>query len=238
MWPFTQKKSLEKSGLMQGFTDHHSHVLPGVDDGIQTEEESLKVLKAYEALGVDTLWLTPHIMEDVPNRPDDLRRRYDALCELYHGPVRLKLAAENMLDNLFDQRLAARDVLPIGESKTHLLVETSYFTPPSDFDAKIQNVFSAGFFPLLAHPERYVYMDLKDYRRLHEQGVKMQLNLSSLMGFYGQEIQKKAEHILRQGYYNAVGSDTHRYSQVEMSIARGALKKSALNMLRLVPGID
>ncbi len=238
MWPFTKKYDLEKSGLMQGFTDWHCHVLPGVDDGIKKIEDSLRVLDVYEQLGVKTVWLTPHIMEDMPNRTDDLRRRYEQLLYAYKGNISVNLAAENMLDNLFEARLRARDFLPIGRNRNHLLVETSYFTPPRDLMDKLSRTFNAGFFPLLAHPERYVYMEYDDYDELHDHGIKMQLNLSSLFGFYGPDAKEKAQYILECGYYNAIGTDTHRFNQVMISLEKGRLSKKVLNMLNLIPGIE
>lgn len=238
MWPFSKKYSIEEAQLMQGFTDWHCHVLPGLDDGIKDIADSMKVLKTYEQLGVDTIWFTPHIMEDVPNKTSDIRACFEWVKNQYNGPLKLRLAAENMMDNLYDRRLAEGDLLPIGEHGNHLLVETSYFTPPSDFNDKLSRTFKAGYFALLAHPERYVYMDLERYDELHEMGVKMQLNLSSLFGFYGKEAKKKAEYILEADYYNAIGSDTHRYSQVLTSLEKGRLSRKVLNMLDNIPGID
>lgn len=238
MWPFTRKQSLEKSKFLSGFTDYHSHVLPGVDDGIKKIEDSMRVIKEYERQGVTTLWLTPHIMEDMPNQTADLKKRFELLKNQYDGPMELRLAAENMLDNLFEQRIADNDLLPIGKKGDHLLVETSYFTPPSDFEGKLGRVCKAGFFPLLAHPERYLYMTIDDYDNLHDRGIKMQLNLSSLFGFYGKEAKKKAEYMLLNEYYHAVGSDTHRVAQVKKSLAEGQLTKKTLEMLRMIPGID
>lgn len=238
MWPFTKKYDLESSGLMQGFTDWHCHVLPGVDDGIKNFEDSLRVLDTYDELGVKSVWLTPHIMEDMPNKTDDLRRRYEQLLNAYSGKVTVHLAAENMLDNLFEARLRTRDLLPIGSKRDHLLVETSYFTPPRDLQDKLARTFNAGFFPLLAHPERYIYMDFDDYGDLHDRGIKMQLNLSSLFGFYGPEAREKAMYILENGFYYAIGTDTHRFNQVLISLEKGRLSKKILNMLNLIPGID
>lgn len=196
-------------------TDHHSHVLPGVDDGVRTLDESLKILERLAAEGVETLWLTPHIMEDVPNRTEDLRTRFAELQAAYDGPVRLHLAAEYMLDSLFTERLEARDLLPIGERGDHLLVETSCFTPPMDLDGLLDRIRSAGYFPVLAHPERYFYMDRRDYRRLLEAGVKLQLNLGSPAGAYGREVARKAKWLLRHGFYTIAGSDLHRERMVD-----------------------
>ncbi len=204
----THRQSGDKTlGLI---TDWHCHILPGVDDGLQSMEEALEVLSKYEALGIAEVWLTPHIMEDIPNTTSGLRQRFAELAAAYSGSVVLRLAAENMLDNLFEERLATGDLLPIGGDGSHLLVETSYYNPPIDFDGALQRIRQKGFFPLLAHPERYVYMGRDDYKRLKAQGVKFQLNLPSLVGGYGEEVRKKAEWLLRNGYYNVAATDLHR----------------------------
>ena len=98
---FNTKQKLINTGILNGATDWHSHILPGVDDGIQTMEESLAVLDSYEKLGIREVWLTPHIMEDMPNTPNELRARFQELQEAYEGSIILHLAAENMLANLF-----------------------------------------------------------------------------------------------------------------------------------------
>lgn len=231
MWFFKEKvSSLADSGMMNGLTDWHSHVLPGVDDGIKTMEESLEVLRHFEAKGVDTLWLTPHIMEDYPNTTEKLRTRFEELKSAWDGRLRLCLAAENMLDALFEERLAARDVLPIGENVDHLLVETSYFSAPMGFDRLIDSIKSAGYHPLLAHPERYTYMDEKDYKKLKDNGVKMQLNYVSLVGGYGETSRKKSIWLLKNGYIDAVGSDIHRLKSNQSLIAEKPSKKEHLDL--------
>lgn len=207
MWPFSAKQHLLE--LFKGFTDYHSHLLPGVDDGVKTLDETLRILDRYDALGVKEVWLTPHIMEDIPNTPQGLRTRFGELCAAYKGTVKLHLAAEHMLDNLFDQRLAANDVLPLGEDGRQLLVETSYFNPPIDFHDTLLRIQSKGYTPVLAHPERYQYMSFGDYDRLKSMGIKFQLNLFSLFGFYGSYAQQKARQLLNKGHYNLCGTDLH-----------------------------
>lgn len=209
MWLFNRKTSLLESGILKGFTDWHSHILPGVDDGVQTMEESLQILAEYEKIGIKEVWLTPHIMEDIPNTTESLRERFAELQAGYEGNIRLHLAAENMLDNLFEERLESNDLLPLGNDGKHLLVETSYFNPPIGLQDILQRIKAKGYYPVLAHPERYVYMDKTYYKRLKDMGILFQLNLFSLIGMYGTEACKKGKWILKNDYYDILGSDVH-----------------------------
>ncbi|MDE6295231.1 MAG: capsular biosynthesis protein [Muribaculaceae bacterium] len=232
MWPFVKKKSpLISSGIMQGMTDWHSHILPGVDDGIQTRESALEVLKSYESMGVRKVWLTPHIMEDYPNETADLRARFEELKSEWKGNIELRLAAENMLDNLFEERLEAGDLLPIGDDGRYLLVETSYYNPPYNFDELLERVFKAGYFPLLAHPERYRYMKEADYKRLKSRGVLFQTNVLSSVGGYGETARKKAEWLLKEGMIDAVGTDVHKLSRMQRYLEEPVQKKDHLERL-------
>lgn len=225
-WPFEKKQTLAESGVFQGMTDYHSHLLPGVDDGIQTPEESLEILRLYEELGICEVWFTPHIMEDIPNTTVGLRSRFGQFQKLYAGNIRLHLAAEYMLDNLFKERLAHRDLLPLGVEGNHLLVETSYFNPPVDLYTMLEKIKLAGYYPVLAHPERYVYMEDTDYQQLKELGVKFQLNLPSLVGGYGQVVKKKAEWFHQKGMISVCGTDVHTLLSIQriISLPQLALK--------------
>lgn len=215
MFFLTRKCTVSDSGLLSGFVDRHSHLLPGADDGVQTMEESLQILSLYEQLGISEVWLTPHIMEDMPNRTEDLKERFAELKAAYQGTVTLHLASENMLDNLFEKRLERNDLLPLGEDDTHLLVETSYFNPPMGLNNILLRIKSKGYVPVLAHPERYAYMEEDDYHRLKEMNVMFQLNLPSFSGAYGTSVQKKARLLLRKGLYDLCGMDIHSKAFLE-----------------------
>lgn len=229
-WPFQQKQTLAESGILRGMTDYHSHLLPGVDDGVQTAEESLEILRLYEQLGIREVWFTPHIMEDIPNTTAGLRNRFEQFQKCYTGNIHLHLAAEYMLDNLFKEQLAHRDLLPIGEEGNHLLVETSYFNPPMDLYGMMEKIKSAGFIPVLAHPERYTYMGEKDYHRLKEAGIMFQSNLPSLVGGYGNPVKKKVEELYSKAMINLFGTDTHTLSSFNRILSfRTLLIKNIIN---------
>lgn len=212
---FSRLFQSSKAFDFKGLTDWHSHILPGVDDGVENIEDSLSILAEYERMGIESVWLTPHIMEDVPNSPRALKARFAQLSERYDGPVKLHLAAENMIDRLFIDRLESGDLLPIGSKGNMLLVETSYFNAPYNLNKTLEKIKSKGFHPLLAHPERYNYMEsISDYEQLKKLGVLFQLNMLSLTGFYGKIAKDKAHRLLKMGMYDAVGSDIHRPEQL------------------------
>lgn len=205
---------------LKGFTDFHSHILFGVDDGVKTLDVSLEVLRRYEDIGIAEVWCTPHVMEDIPNTTEELRNRFAELEKAYTGPIQLRLAAEYMMDELFESRLEQNDLLALGEEGNWLLVETSYFNPPMDLGGILKRIKSKGFFPVLAHPERYVYMGKGMYKMLKQEGILLQLNLSSLAGAYGVEAQKKARWLLKKQYYDMVGSDLHSIRNMQFWDAR------------------
>ena len=224
------KKTIEASGLLRGATDNHSHILWGLDDGVKTQEDTLAILDLYEKLGLKTLWLTPHTMEDVPNTTKGLKARFEELKAIYAGPIELRLASEYMIDTLFEQRLEERDLLTHGRDT--VLVETSTWAPPIDLWEILERMMSYGYRPLIAHPERYRYMTMKDYERLRTMGTVLQLNLPSILGAYGEEVQVKAQMLLDKGFYTMVGSDCHRFRAIHKQYTDIKLKESTLAQLK------
>lgn len=233
MWLFSDKLKVEDSGLLEGFRDCHCHLEPDVDDGVKTLKDSLSILEKWEGLGVKEVWMTPHIMEDIPNEPEKLKARFEEVNDSYQGNMLLHLASENMLDNLFGARLSGENLLPIGSGRKHLLVETSYYNPPMDMDGFFVRIKEKGFKPILAHPERYQYMDMKDYKMWKGKGVLLQLNVPSLVGAYGPEVQWKAEKLLDKGMYDFCGTDTHSMRFVEYFLSSKIAKKTVKKVQEL-----
>ena len=224
MWPFRKTITFARSGILKGMTDCHSHLLPGVDDGVGTLDESLRILDMMEKHGVRKVWLTPHIMEDIPNETVTLQEKFQELKRSYNGTLELALAAEYMMDNLFEERLGKNDLLPLGENGDHLLVETSYFSPPMGLSNILLRIKAKGYHPILAHPERYVYMGESDYQQLKDMGVKFQLNLPSIAGMYGNRIKKKAMLLLKEKAITHIGTDIHNYNIFQKFICTSITK--------------
>lgn len=229
---FHKRKSLLTGEVLSAAVDNHSHVLYGVDDGIQTLDDSLKVLNCMEKARVETLWLTPHVMEDVPNTTAGLQERFAQLQAAWSGKARLCLAAEYMMDTLFVQRLRERDLLLHGGDL--VLMETSTWSPPVDFWTMLGDTLKAGYRPLIAHPERYRYMGMNDYERLQKMGCRMQLNLPSIAGAYGEEAKEKAQTLLDKGWYAMFGSDCHRFHSLETLLEMEVLKPATLAQLAAI----
>ena len=233
MWPFSSKYNLLQSGIFNGWTDRHSHILPGVDDGIQSVKDSLAILTMYEQMGVKKVWLTPHIMEDCPNTPEKLKARFEELESAYQGKIELSLSAENMMDGLFVKRLEQGILMPYGDNQDELLIETSYVQPPMGMEGILRDMRKAGYTPVLAHPERYLYMDAEKYENIKEMGVKFQLNVTSLIGAYGKQVKERAEYLLNEGYYNYSGSDAHSYHAIQRAFEHKSLKKDTISAIRI-----
>lgn len=226
---FCSKRSLAQDGMFQGAQDRHTHILPGVDDGVQTIEDALKILSYYELLGVRHLWCTPHVMENYPNPTEQLKARFDELCEAYSGVITLHLAAEYMLDTVFGQRLKDRDLLTMEDDV--LLVEVSVMSEPYDLTGMLRDIMSAGYRPLLAHPERYRFLQEKDLDRLHEMGVLFQLNLGSVTGYYGKTAKAKAEYLLSKGWYKTAGSDCHSHDSLLRQYSKANVRRKVISRI-------
>ncbi|MDM5262622.1 capsular biosynthesis protein [Sulfurovum sp. XTW-4] len=218
IFPFFKKTKEKKRGPVLK-VDLHSHFIPGIDDGSQSMEESLSLLKGMEALGYEKVITTPHIMIDVyRNTPQIIKEGLVSLREAAKGEgikIEIEAAAEYYLDEGFYDQLHSDEVMSIDGK--YLLFETSYVTKPLQVEEMIFEISAAGYIPLMAHPERYRYVSdpLKEYGRFKELGVLFQLDLNSLGGHYGKDAKKKAEILSKHGMIDFLGSDIHHLKQTK-----------------------
>ena len=199
-------------------TDIHSHLIPGIDDGSKTMDESIEMIEEFSALGYTKLITTPHIMSHrYPNTSTIL---IDGLEQLKkelvarHIEMEIEVASEYYLDDTVMELIEKRDILTFGEN--YMLFEMSYVQPLHHLEEMIFEMKVAGYRPVLAHPERYVYMhdDFDKYRRLKEKGVLFQVNIPSLGGYYSKPIQKVAKKLAEEGMIDLVGSDCHKMAHL------------------------
>ncbi len=194
--------------------DMHSHLLPGLDDGADTVERSLELVRAMKALGYRKLIMTPHIMSDFyRNTPAGIRERLRMLQSAVKEAgidIELDCAAENYLDEGFIEKLQnGEELLTFGDN--YLLFETSFLNEPFNLKDAIFKMRSFGYKPVLAHPERYNYFYGKfdELVALRELGVLFQPNLNSLVGYYSPAAKKVAERLVDLGLVDFLGSDAH-----------------------------
>ena len=218
IFPFFKKPQEKKRGPVLK-VDLHSHFIPAIDDGSQSMEESLSLLKGMEALGYEKVITTPHIMIDVyRNTPQIIKEGLVSLRKAAKAEgikLNIETAAEYYLDEGFYDHLHSDEVMSIKGK--YLLFETSYVSKPLQIEEMIFEISAAGYTPLMAHPERYRYVSdpLKEYGRWKELGVLFQLDLNSLGGHYGKDAKKKAEILSNNGMIDFLGSDVHHLKQTK-----------------------
>lgn len=194
-------------------TDMHSHLIPGIDDGSKTMEESIELIRKFIALGYKKLITTPHIMSDsYRNTPEIIMGGLDKLRAAVQREglsIELDAAAEYYFDEVFTKLIKEKKLLTI--SGKYVLFEVSYMNAPDNISQVIFEIQVAGYTPILAHPERYPfwYHRFEEYYKFKEAGVMLQLNTNSLCGYYGPEAKKIGERMVNEKLIDFIGSDMH-----------------------------
>lgn len=210
--------------------DMHSHIIPGIDDGAPNLEASLALARRFVALGFKKVIATPHVMADFyRNTPDTIHKGLDILREgLLKNEISLEVdaAAEYYFDETFINKLAKKEVLGFGNN--YLLFELSYINQPPNLLDVLFKIQDAGFYPVLAHPERYPYYhgSIENYQQIKDYGCFLQLNTISLTGYYGKGVKNTAESLVDNNCISFLGSDMHHLRHAQ------ALKES-LNLSRV-----
>jgi len=200
--------------------DIHSHIIPAIDDGAKSLDESIVLLKALQDIGYKKIITTPHIMSDAyKNSASNISEGLEKLkvkMKEENISIDIDVAAEYYLDDGFYDKIKSSDIMSI-EGK-YLLFETSYISKPMLLEDMIFAISTAGYIPLMAHPERYRYIkDFdKEYKRFKELGVLFQVNLNSFGGYYGSDAKDKANFLSKEGMIDFLGSDIHHIKQAKM----------------------
>lgn len=200
--------------------DIHNHLLPGVDDGFRDVESTLQAIRLMAQAGCRDLVFTPHMNPDVyPDKTeDDFRRVYDELVPQIPAAwgVTTALAAEYMVVKDFEQRATHPETL-LTYADGSILIEMSYYFRSTNLEDSVFNLKLSGARPILAHPERYLYLadDLQTFDNLRDAGCRFQMNLMSLTGVYGPASLHILKYLLSKGWYDFVGTDLHSLQQFD-----------------------
>ncbi len=200
--------------------DIHSHLLPGIDDGVKTLEESYEVITQLMESGYTRFITTPHVMSDrYPNTSEIILSKLEEVrlfLKEKNVQVKIEAAAEYYLDESLMEKIESGEPL-LTFGKNYLLFETNFISEPFVLKDFIFKASSAGYKLIMAHPERYVYMNLEKAADLRDRGVMFQINLPSLVGFYSRPIQKMAYQLIDKGWIEFLGTDCHTMNQAKVA---------------------
>ena len=219
MFSLFKSKPTLKDLIPDNHIDIHSHLLPGIDDGAKTFQDTLRLTKALQAIGVSEFITTPHIIQHVwDNTGDEIQsKKAETILQLEKNEiiVPFRAAAEYLMDDQFVRLFETGQLLTLKDN--FVLVEMSYINAPIQLYSILFDLQVAGYIPVLAHPERYLFYqnNFNEYAKLKKAGCLFQLNLLSIVGYYGAGITKTAEQLLQKGMYTYVGSDVHHNNHIK-----------------------
>ncbi len=208
-------------------TDIHSHLLPALDDGVKSLEESAQLIRQFIELGYKKIITTPHVMSDFyRNEPDVIFEKLEQLNKYLKTEkinILIEAAAEYYLDESLIERVNKGEKLMTFGNK-YLLFETNFITEPFQLKEFIFSITTLGYKPVLAHPERYQYLvtNFEKIEDLKNRGVLFQINIPSIIGVYSKPIQKLAIQLIEKGWVDFLGSDCH--NQTQMNVLKDTIK--------------
>lgn len=204
--------------------DSHSHILPGLDDGAKTMDETLEIVRQLCEAGFKTLISTPHVLEGRGFlHPEEIlnsaARVGQAVAEA-GIPVEIVPGAENYIFPDMGKWVREGNLLSLGNTQKYILVELPRLEIPHYTDHVFFELQVQGLTPILAHPERYRGLVAEPKRLLEwaKKGILFQLDLRSLRGRYGPKAQELAETLLQSHLIHLIGSDAHRVASNESSV--------------------
>ena len=209
---FKKSRKEEKPKLFYN-SDMHCHILPGIDDGSPDVETSVQLVRRMAEWGIRHVVATPHVTEyTFENTEETISAAYNELMErLKEEDIDMDIvfSAEYRMDENFLELVQRNELLPVPGNR--LLIENSFLQPFWDIKNLIFQLQLKGYEPILAHPERYIYYfrDKSVYRELIQAGCRMQINLLSLAGYYGKEVQQVGMWLVKEGLVHFIGSDLH-----------------------------
>ncbi|WNM20242.1 tyrosine-protein phosphatase [Flavobacterium capsici] len=225
---FFKQKPYLQDFIPENHVDIHSHLLPNIDDGARTIEETETLLLGLEKIGIKKFVTTPHVMGEIwKNSSEDItEKKENTLQNLSINGIRsrFKAAAEYMIDAEFNELFKKEKLLTVKEN--YVLVEISYLNPPIQLFDILFELQVAGYKPILAHPERYNFYhnSIDNYKKLKNAGCYFQMNMLSANGYYGEKVAKSADALLKNNLIDFIGSDVHHTRHLDFLNKKIVLK--------------
>jgi protein-tyrosine phosphatase len=198
------------------YIDIHNHLLPGIDDGAKTIEETKMLVSGMKKINIAGAIATPHTFAKYWNNTStSISNAYNIATGSEEEKSFLKgYASEYMLDKTLIERVNNEKLLCLHDS--YILVELSLVSCPLDLYEMLFELKCKDYKIIIAHPERYFYFHkhIDKFEKLKSFGVYFQLNLLSLTGYYGREVQKTAERLIEKNLYDFTGTDIHNEEQM------------------------
>ncbi|TRX36845.1 histidinol phosphatase [Flavobacterium sp. ZT3R18] len=229
MFFFSKNRPVLKDLIPTNYVDIHSHLLPGIDDGARTFEDTLGLVQALQGFGVSQFITTPHTMHSIWDNTKEgiLLLKDQTILSLGKNDIRIpfRAASEYMMDDQFVKLFQAGELLTLKDN--YVLVEMSYLNAPMQLYTILFDLQIAGYIPVLAHPERYLFYhnNFEEYAKLKRVGCLFQLNLLAVVGYYGEAVAKVSEQLLQKGMYDFVGSDVHHSKHIAFFEEKVKLKE-------------
>ena len=202
--------------------DYHCHILPGIDDGAVSLEDSIMLAKAQLGWGFDRVYCTSHITSAHRNTPETIRPAFETLQEALYKEgcdLDLRMSAEyRLVPETWPEVLEKNWIMPIEDR--FLLMELpiskpremGYIKPMEEFE----RVMAMGLTPLLPHPERYFYLSHDELLSYVDAGVQIQCKYGSLAGLYGEEVRQRVLDLKEEGLISHYGTDLHNAHYVQV----------------------
>ncbi|UCS94441.1 capsular biosynthesis protein [Echinicola marina] len=215
-----KNKKMEPLSLDWMAVDMHSHLIPGIDDGAKTLDESVAMVKRLKNFGLRKLITTPHVMtEFYKNTPEIISEGLEKLQKALIKEaidIEIEAAAEYYLDEVFMEKINnGEPLLTFGDN--HVLIETGFINKPRMLQETLFALETKGYKPIFAHPERYLYLhqDPQLLDSLIDKAVTFQINLLSLTGYYSKPVKTLAEKLIDRNAVKFVGTDCHNHRYLD-----------------------
>lgn len=214
------------------FVDIHSHILPGIDDGAKNLTESYEMINEMKMLGFSKIIGTPHTISGLyDNTNEIIKSSFLKIKTEKINDVVIDYASEYMIEPELIYKAENKNLLTL--KKKFVLTEMSFIQAPKDLYEILFIIQTNGYKPIIAHPERYLYFskDFSDYEKLKNIGCKFQLNLLSSVGYYGPDVLKITNKLLKNNFIDYVGSDIHSIKHINF-IKKNKLRISEIDKLK------